>query len=353
MKKTISYLYVILGAACWGFIGLFNRMLGEAGVSVWNRVFIRNFISLVLLTVVFALFHRQVFRIRLKHLPIFLGSGLISILLLSVVYFQCQTMCSLSVAAVLLYLAPSFVVLASAVLWKTPLTMGKIAALCVSLLADLFAAHICFMSSLFLGLTVASIPFVALAEKAALRRWQLFPFALAGAALVVALTALRASSGLLTVDMARLQAPDAAYLFLAGAVAITAMVLPGISGSSILLIAGVYLPVIQAIRQFLHLDLQVLPGLLALGFGVIAGAALSIKAIRAALRKHRAAMIWFILGLMLGSLYAIVMGPTSLRTPQPPLDAASFRPLAFLLGAGLLAGLELLHRHMERSAAAA
>ena len=33
MKKTISYLYVILGAACWGFIGLFNRMLGEAGVS--------------------------------------------------------------------------------------------------------------------------------------------------------------------------------------------------------------------------------------------------------------------------------------------------------------------------------
>ena len=73
MKKTISYLYVILGAACWGFIGLFNRMLGEAGVSVWNRVFIRNFISLVLLTVVFALFHRQVFRIRLKHLPIFLA----------------------------------------------------------------------------------------------------------------------------------------------------------------------------------------------------------------------------------------------------------------------------------------
>lgn len=226
-------------------------------------------------------------------------------------------------------------------------------ALCVSLLADLFAAHICFMSSLFLGLTVASIPFVALAEKAALRRWQLFPFALAGAVLVVSLTALRASSGLLTVDMAHLQAPDAAYLFLAGAVAITAMVLPGISGSSILLIAGVYLPVIQAIRQFLHLDLQVLPGLLALGFGVIAGAALSVKAIRAALRKHRAAMIWFILGLMLGSLYAIVMGPASLQTPQPPLDAASFRPLAFLLGAGLLAGLELLHRHMERSAAAA
>lgn len=132
-----------------------------------------------------------------------------------------------------------------------------------------------------------------------------------------------------------------------------AMVLPSISGSSILLIAGVYLPVIQAIRQLLHLDLHVLPGLMALGLGVIAGVALFIKAIRAALRKHRSAMIWFILGLMLGSLYAIAMGPASLQTPQPPLSAATFRPLAFLLGVGLLVGLELLRRSTERSVTAA
>ena len=60
--------------------------------------------------------------------------------------------------------------------------------LCVSLLASLFSVHIYFMSSLFLGLTVASIPFVARAEKNALRRWQFFPFALVGAALVAGLT---------------------------------------------------------------------------------------------------------------------------------------------------------------------
>lgn len=56
--------------------------------------------------------------------------------------------------------------------------------LCVSLLAGLFADNIYFMSSLFLGLTAASIPFVALAEKDSLRRWQLAFFALLGAALV-------------------------------------------------------------------------------------------------------------------------------------------------------------------------
>ena len=34
MKKSICYFYVVFGAACWGFIGLFNRMLGDVGVSV-------------------------------------------------------------------------------------------------------------------------------------------------------------------------------------------------------------------------------------------------------------------------------------------------------------------------------
>ena len=149
--------------------------------------------------------------------------------------------------------------------------------LCVSLLAGLFADHIYFMSSLFLGLTAASVPFVTLAEKDSLRRRQPAFFALLGAALVVGLTMLRESSGLLTVDMAQLRLTDAAYLFLSGAVAITAMVLPGISGSSVLLIAGVYLPVIQAIRQLLHLDLHVLPGLMALGLGVIACAGFLLK----------------------------------------------------------------------------
>ena len=67
--------------------------------------------------------------------------------------------------------------------------------LCVSLLAGLFADHIYFMSSLFLGLTAASVPFVALAKKDSLRRWQPAFFALLGAALVVGLTMLRGSAG--------------------------------------------------------------------------------------------------------------------------------------------------------------
>lgn len=134
MNKTLSYIYVILGAACWGVIGLFNRLLAQAGASVWSQVFIRNFFSLLVLTAVFALFHRRVFRIRLRHLPLFAAAGLLSVLCLAIVYFNCQKLCSLAVAGTLLYLAPSFVVLMSALLWKAPLTRRKIAALLISLL---------------------------------------------------------------------------------------------------------------------------------------------------------------------------------------------------------------------------
>ena len=133
MKKYLSYGYVIFGAACWGFIGVFNRLLGTAGVNVWNRVFLRNFPSFVLLTFAFALFRREVFRIQKKHLPLFMASGIISVLGMAVTYFNCQLRCSLAVAGILLYLAPSFVVLASVFLWKTPLTRRKVTALLLAL----------------------------------------------------------------------------------------------------------------------------------------------------------------------------------------------------------------------------
>ena len=142
MSKRLAYIYVILGAACWGLIGVFNRMLAEVGVSVWNRVTIRNFLSLVLLTVVFALFRRSVFKINWRHLPIFMGAGLLSVLGLALTYFNCQMHCSLAVAGILLYLAPSFVVLMSALFWKALITKRKVAALVLSFLGCVLVSGI-------------------------------------------------------------------------------------------------------------------------------------------------------------------------------------------------------------------
>ena len=117
-------------------------MLGDVGVSVGTRVTVRNLFALALLTVIFGLFHRQVFRIQARHLPIFLGAGILSVLGMAVAYFQCQMLCSLAVAGVLLYLAPSFVVLMSAALWHAPITKRKLAALALALLGCAFVSGI-------------------------------------------------------------------------------------------------------------------------------------------------------------------------------------------------------------------
>lgn len=194
-------------------------------------------------------------------------------------------------------------------------------------------------------LTLASFPFVLRAEKKSLRGQERYaPFALLGLLLVVLLTLLRANTVGVAIRFAGAPVWMLGYIFLSGAVAITAMVLPGISGSTILLIAGVYLPAIQAIRAFLGFDLSVFPGLCALGLGVIAGVGLSIHAIRAALRKYRSQMVWLILGLMAGSLYAIVMGPAGLEAPQPPVSFETFDLPGFALGVAILLGLELLRK---------
>ena len=216
---------------------------------------------------------------------------------------------------------------------------------CVLALSKLFEAHIYFMSSLFLGVTLASFPFVIRAEQKALRgQVRNVPFAVLGLLLVVLLTLLRAGTTGAAVRFAGAPVWMLGYIFLSGAVAITAMVLPGISGSTILLIAGVYLPAIQAIKTFLGLDFSVFAGLCALGLGILTGIALSIHAIRAALKKYRSQMVWLILGLMAGSLYAIVMGPAGLDVPQPPVGLRTFDIAGFMLGVAALLGLEALRR---------
>ena len=220
---------------------------------------------------------------------------------------------------------------------------------CVVLLSSLFEQNIYFMSSLFLGLTVCSIPFVAMAERETLRNWRNGWFLLVGTVVVVGLTLLRTRAvGLGSISYAQLQPLQFGWIFLSGAVAITAMVLPGISGSSVLLIAGVYLPTIQAVHSLLRMQLVVIPGLCTLGLGVLTGIGLSIRAIRTALQNHRSAMVWLVLGLMLGSLYAIANGPASLDTPLPPLSFTNYHLPAFLLGIVLLLALEGLKKTMEK-----
>ena len=142
---------------------------------------------------------------------------------------------------------------------------------------------------------------------------------------------------------------DYGYLLISGVLAVSAMLLPGVSGSTMLLILGIYVPAIGAIRELLRLQMQYLPGITALAVGALVGIVFMAKLIRAGLRRFRSQMVYLILGLILGSLYAIVMGPTTLDIPKAPISADTFHFVAFIIGTVILGGLELVKRYMEKN----
>jgi len=136
-QKTTScwadYAAILLAAALWGVIGLWNRTLMAAGLSPTCIVVVRNFGGMLLLTAVFAARDRSVFRVERRHLKYFFGTGIVSVLLFTCCYFTCQKLCSLAVASILLYTAPAIVVVLSAILWKEPVTKRKLLALFLTL----------------------------------------------------------------------------------------------------------------------------------------------------------------------------------------------------------------------------
>ncbi len=142
MKRYIPYFQILLAAALWGVIGLFNVNLFNAGLSSASVVVVRNLGGLIVLGLVLLIYDRNVFKIKLKHLPYFFGTGIISVLLFTLCYFSAQKMGSLAISAILLYTAPAFVVILSSILFKDKITRSKLTALILAFLGCAFVSGI-------------------------------------------------------------------------------------------------------------------------------------------------------------------------------------------------------------------
>ncbi len=220
----------------------------------------------------------------------------------------------------------------------------------VLVLGNLFDSHIYELSSLFIGLSLFSLPVIIKEEKETFKgQYRNVVYTLLGMGLVVLVTYFRvAGVAVLAVDIAQMTPLLILYIVICAAIAMSAMVLPGLSGSSILLILGLYVPVITGVKELLHgKTVYIFPLLLYL-VGVVLGVIVSIKFVKTALEKYRAPLMYLIVGLILGSVYSIIMGPTTLDVPQPALGMSEFRILFFVLGGVIIGGLELLKRVKER-----
>lgn len=215
--------------------------------------------------------------------------------------------------------------------------------LAVLVLSALFESQIYIVSSLFMGFIAGAIPLIIKEEKSSFREvgkgiW----FCILGILLVAGITWLNGRLGGSSMDLSQFSVGLGMRLFFIGMIAISAMFLPGISGSTLLLIFGAYIPVISAVRGFMGLDFSYLPCLICFGFGVLAGAITVVKAIKICLEKFRPQAVYMILGMMIGSFYAIIQGPTTLDVPKAAMNLANFQVIPCLIGVALVVGMQLI-----------
>ena len=141
-KKTRSVLCILLAGILWGCMGLFVRPLNDRGLTTWDIVFLRAIGTTLLLGLFLLLTNRKAFRIKAKDLWCFLGTGLLSIVFFNFCYFKEITLTSLSVAAILLYTAPAFVILISAPCFGEKITVKKLLALLLTFAGLVFVTGV-------------------------------------------------------------------------------------------------------------------------------------------------------------------------------------------------------------------
>lgn len=227
------------------------------------------------------------------------------------------------------------------------LGLGWIAAFIAAVLfiSSLFESHIYEISSLFIGFIVFAIPLIIKEDKESIvGKYKNIIFTIIGIVVVACITYFNpvGSSNGVDVSINNLSIGLIIYVFICGMIAISAMVLPGISGSTLLLIFGLYAPIVNAIKEVLSLNLSYVPILAVFGLGVITGILLTIKGIKYLLERHRSKVIYLVLGLMIGSIYAVIMGPSTLEVPEAPLSLETFNFIFFAVGGALIIALEKL-----------
>jgi putative membrane protein len=217
-----------------------------------------------------------------------------------------------------------------------PLVAAVLAGMVLALLTaarvlpPLIEGHPVGVRALFLGMVAASVavPILALGGLRGLGEWAL----VAGAAVLAWFL-----TGLPPAETGR---PPYWLVAIAAAFAICALVLPGLSGSFLLLVLGLYEPTLEALDQRNYAYIG------AFMIGAVVGLGLFVKLLQWLLAYHRRLLLPVLAGLMIGAMRALWPWQDADRALlAPDAEAPAMIPLV-LLGAALVIGLILLERRL-------
>lgn len=156
--KKLAAPSVILAGILWGVISIFIKKLSAAGFDSLQICLIRMIVAAISVFIFLLIKSPSLLKINIKDIWMFIGTGIISIVLFNSFYFYTMVNSEASVAVVLLYTSPVFIMILSAVIFKEKLTFKKLIALfstvlgCVLVSGMLSGSHVLTTVTLFTGL---------------------------------------------------------------------------------------------------------------------------------------------------------------------------------------------------------
>lgn len=122
----MSYILVLTAGVCWGLIGVFTKAISALGFTEMQMLFVKGMLATLLLFVITLCKDRNQLKLKdWKDIRYFIGTGICSFTFFSWSYMKAINLTSLGVAAVLLYTAPTFVMLFSILLFHEKMTGTK------------------------------------------------------------------------------------------------------------------------------------------------------------------------------------------------------------------------------------
>lgn len=227
-----------------------------------------------------------------------------------------------------------------------PIAVGMVIAIVGSSFAlkELFTRIPIQTNLLFVGLILGGLPAIGKNVKGKRIRIGHIIAALAFFALVAGMAAMGETEGA-SADLS-FSVGNMLVLFVVGVITSATMVIPGVSGSMVLMLMGFYKPVLLTITNFItalvHLDMNgILAGcgiLIPFGIGVVAGIFGIAKVVEIVFDKYPLYAYWAIIGLIVASPVAIVLMNLKVFSQMTVFSAVTG---VIALAAGLFAAMKL------------
>jgi putative membrane protein len=210
--------------------------------------------------------------------------------------------------------------------------MGLAVVVASRTLPDLIDAHPVGSRAVFFGMVAASVavPLRITGMLRGVREWALLAV---GFAVTFVVSGLPPAAGE--------GRPPYWLVGIAAAIAICALVLPGFSGSFLLLVFGLYEPTLRAVAEF---DLAYIA---VFGLGALIGLGSFVALLQWLLEHHRRTLMVVVAGVLLGALRALWPWQDDARGLLLPDPSGAAMLVPALLGAALVAGIMLLERRLD------